>query len=49
MWTIGIYKTRQAAEEALLLWSDVYPEDCMDIDLDGAMYRLTVTLPDDPR
>ena len=48
-WTIGIYKTREAAEAGLKLWSDVYPEEAMNIALDGAVFRLTVTLPDDPR
>jgi hypothetical protein len=48
-WTIGIYKTREAAEAGLKLWSDIYPEEAMNIDLDGAMFRLTVTVPDDPR
>jgi hypothetical protein len=47
--TLGLYYTRAAAEEAAKLWSDVYPEEAMNIDLDGAMFRLTVTLPDDPR
>lgn len=48
-WTIGIYKTREAAEAGVRLWSDVYPEESLSIDFDGSHYRLNVTLPDDPR
>ena len=47
--TIGAYKTRAAAEEGLKLWSDVYEEEALSIDFDGSLYRLIVTLPDDPR
>lgn len=49
MFTLGIYKTREAAEAGLNLWSDVYNEAAMSIEQDGTMYRLIVTLPDDPR
>lgn len=47
--TLGIYKTRAAAEEGIALWSDVYDEEALSIDFDGTSYRLIVTLPDDPR
>ena len=47
--TLGIYKTRAAAEEGLKLWSDVYDDEALSIDFDGSHYRLIVTLPDDPR
>ena len=45
--TLGIYKTRAAAEEAVKLWSDVYSDDDLSIDFDGSHYRLIVTLPDE--
>lgn len=45
--TLGIYKTRAAAEEGVKLWSDVYEEETLSIELDGTIYRLIVTLPDD--
>lgn len=45
--TLGIYKTRAAAEEAAKLWSDVYDDEALSIDFDGSHYRLSVTLPDD--
>lgn len=45
--TLGIYKTRAAAEEGLKLWSDVYEEEALSIELDGTVYRLIVNLPDD--
>lgn len=47
--TLSIHKTRAAAEEAVKLWSDVYEEEALSIDFDGSLYRLIVTLPDDPR
>jgi hypothetical protein len=47
--TLGIYKTRDAAEEAVKLWSDVYDDEALSIDFDGSHYRLIVTLFDDPR
>jgi hypothetical protein len=47
--TLGIYKTRAAAEEAVKLWSDVYSTDDLSIDWDGSHYRLIVILPDAPR
>ena len=45
--TIGLYKTRAAAEDAVKLWSDVYGD--LAIDFDGSNYRLIVTLPEDHR
>lgn len=47
--TLSIYKTRAAAEEAAKVWSDVYDDECLIIDFDGSHYRLNVNLPDDPR
>jgi hypothetical protein len=46
---LGVYKTRAEAEEAAKLWSDIYPAEAFDIVLVGSLYRLDVTLPDDPR
>ena len=46
---LSIHKTRAAAEEGLKLWSDVYEEEALSIDFDGSVYRLIVTLTDDPR
>lgn len=47
--TLGVYKTRAAAEAGIALWSDVYDEETLSIEFDGSIYRLIVTLPDDPR
>lgn len=47
--TLSIHKTRAKAEEWLKVWADVYNEDDLSIDFDGSHYRLSVTLPDDPR
>ena len=46
---LGIYKTRAEAEEAIKLWSDIYPAEAFDIVLVGSLYRLDVTLPDNPQ
>jgi len=35
MFTLGIYKTREAAEEAAALWSDVYADEDLIIEPDG--------------
>ncbi len=41
------YRTREAAEEAAIRWSDVYPEEDMDIKLEGTAYVLYLPYTDE--
>jgi hypothetical protein len=45
--TLGIYKTHDAAVEGLTLWLDVYAEDDLSIEFDGSSYLLKVRQSDD--
>lgn len=44
---IGGYRTREAAEEVAIRWSDVYPEEDMDIKLEGTDYVLYLPYTDE--
>lgn len=47
MFTIGIYKTRAAAEDVAKLWADVYKDENMVIEFDGSLYLVKVRLDND--
>lgn len=46
MFTLGIYKTREAAEAACKLWSDIYSDDRLSIVFTGTNYLLQVAFED---
>lgn len=41
------YRTREAAEKAAANWADVYPEEDMEIKLEGAFYVLYLPYTDE--